>query len=134
MSATPDSLAMICCVRRAIFAALVVGSPSASSKPFVWRLWVPPSTAERAWVVTRTMLISGCCAVRVEPPVWVWNLSTFDRSSLAPKRSVMILAHIRRAARNFATSSKRLLCAFQKKLSRGAKSSTARPAFMAAST
>ena len=75
-------------------------------------------------VVTRTMLFSGCWAVSVEPPVWVWNRSTFERSSFAPKRSVMIRAHMRRAARNLATSSKRLLCAFQKKLSLGANSST----------
>ena len=42
------------------------------------------------------MLFSGCWAVRVEPPVWVWNRSRVDRSSLAPNRSVMIFAHIRR--------------------------------------
>ena len=46
----------------------------------------------------------------------------------------MIDAHRRRAARYFATSSKRLLCALKKKLSRGAKSSSARPAASAAST
>ena len=80
------------------------------------------------------MLISGCWAVSVEPPVWVWNRSSLERSSLAPKRSVMIRAHMRRAARNLATSSKRLLWAFQKNDSRGAKSSTPSPAAMAAST
>ena len=80
------------------------------------------------------MLFSGCWAVRVDPPVWVWNRSSVDFSSLAPNRSVMILAHIRRAARYLATSSKRLLWAFQKKLRRGAKSSTSRPAARAAST
>ena len=41
---------------------------------------------------------------------------------------------MRRAARNLATSSKKLLWAFQKKLSRGAKSSTSSPAAIAAST
>ena len=80
------------------------------------------------------MLFSGCWAVSVDPPVWVWNRSSFDRSSLAPNRSVMIFAHIRRAARNLATSSKRLLCAFQKNDSRGAKASTSSPAASAAST
>ena len=110
---------MICWVRRAILAACSVGSPSASSKPLVWRLWVPPSTAASAWRVTRTMLFSGCWAVSVDPPVWVWKRSSFDRSSLAPKRSVMIRAHIRRAARYLATSSKRLLWAFQKKRQAG---------------
>ncbi len=125
---------MTCWVRSAILAALVVGSPSASSKPLVWRLWVPPSTAASAWSVTRTMLFSGCWAVSVDPPVWVWKRSSLERSSVAPKRSVMIFAHIRRAARYFATSSKRLLCAFQKNDRRGAKASTSRPAASAAST
>ena len=87
-----------------------------------------------AWTVTRTMLFSGCWAVSVEPPVWVWNRSSNDFSFWAPNRSFMIFAHIRRAARYLATSSNRLLWAFQKKLSRGANSSTARPAARAAST
>ena len=43
-------------------------------------------------------------------------------------------AHMRRAARYLATSSKRLLCAFQKNDRRGAKASTSIPAAMAAST
>ena len=80
------------------------------------------------------MLFSGCWAVSVDPPVWVWKRSIFERSSLAPKRSVMMRAHMRRAARYLATSSKRLLCAFQKNDSRGAKSSTSMPAAIAAST
>ena len=80
------------------------------------------------------MLFSGCWAVSVDPPVCVWNRSIFDRSSFAPNRSVMIRAHIRRAARNFATSSKRLLCALKKNDSRGANSSTSSPAAIAAST
>ncbi len=66
---------MICWVRSAILAARSVGSPSASSKPLVCRLWVPPSAAARACTVTRTMLFSGCWAVSVEPPVWVWKRS-----------------------------------------------------------
>ena len=95
---------------------------------------MPPSTAASAWMVTRTMLFSGCCAVSVEPPVWVWNRSSFDASFLAPKRSVMMRCHMRRAARNLATSSKKLLWPFQKNDSRGANSSTSRPASMAACT
>jgi hypothetical protein len=87
-----------------------------------------------AWTVTRTMLFSGCWAVRVDPPVWVWKRSSVDFSSLAPNRSVISLAHMRREARYLATSSKRLLWAFQKKLSRGANASTSRPAARAAST
>ena len=80
------------------------------------------------------MLFSGCCAVSVEPPVCVWKRSILERSSLAPKRSVMMRAHMRRAALYFATSSNRLLWAFQKNDSRGAKASTSMPAAIAAST
>jgi hypothetical protein len=40
----------------------------------------------------------------------------------------MILAHMRRAARNFATSSRKLLCALKKNESCGANSSTGEPA------
>ncbi len=46
----------------------------------------------------------------------------------------MMRAHILRAARNFATSSNRLLCELKKKLSRGAKLSMASPASSAART
>ena len=80
------------------------------------------------------MLFSGCWAVSVDPPVWVWKRSRAERSSRAWKRSVMIRAHIRRDARYLATSSNRLLWAFQKKLRRGAKASTSSPAASAAST
>src|SRR5579885_3605032 len=62
----PDSWRTICCVRSASFAAFSVGNPSASSKPFVCRLCVPPSTALIACTVTRIRLASGCCAVSVE--------------------------------------------------------------------
>ena len=55
-------------------------------------------------------------------------------SSFAPNRSLMIRYHMRRAARNFATSSKKSLWPFQKKDSRGANSSTSRPASIAAWT
>jgi len=85
-------------------------------------------------MVTRAMLFSGCCAVSVEPPVWVWNRSSFDASIWAPNRSVMMRYHMRRAARNLATSSKTLLWAFQKNERRGANSSTSSPASMAACT
>ena len=46
----------------------------------------------------------------------------------APKRSRMIRAHSRRAARNLATSSKKLLWPLKKNDSRGANASTSRPA------
>jgi hypothetical protein len=95
---------------------------------------VPPSTADSASSVVRTMLFSGCCAVSVAPPVWVWNRSISDRSSVAPNRSRMIRAQSRRAARNFAISSKKCWWHAKKNESRGAKSSTARPASSAAWT
>ena len=46
---------------------------------------------------------------------------------VAPNRSRMMIAHIRRAARNLATSSKRLVWQAKKKLIRGAKSIDAKP-------
>ncbi|CAB4880619.1 unannotated protein [freshwater metagenome] len=98
---------MICWVRRAICAERCVGSASASSKPFVCNDWVPPITAAIDCTATRTMLFSGCWAVSVEPPVWVWNRSSFDDSFFAPKRSVMRRYQMRRDARNFAISSKK---------------------------
>ena len=56
------------------------------------------------------------------------------RDRVAPKRSRMIFAHIRRAARNLATSSRRLFWEAKKKDRREAKPSTSRPASMAACT
>ena len=121
-------------MRSAILAARSVGSASASSKPLVCSDWVPPQTAANPCSATRTMLFSGCWAVSVTPPVWVWNRSRQERSSLAPKRSRMISAHIRRAARNFATSWKTLLWPLKKNARRGAKRSISRPASSAACT
>jgi hypothetical protein len=106
----------------------------ASSNEFVCSDCVPPSTAARASNVVRTMLFSGCWAVSVAPPVCVWNRSIALRGSAESNRSDMIRAHIRRAARNFATSSKKFMWQAKKKDTRGAKSSTARPAWRAAST
>ena len=132
VSVTPASCASSCCVRSAIRAERSVGSASASSKPFVCRLWAPPATAESAWIATRTMLFSGCCAVSVEPPVCAWKRSASARGFVAPKRSRMIDAHSRRAARNFATSWKKWLCALKKNDRRAPKSSGERPASIAA--
>ena len=72
-----------------------------------------------AWSATRTMLFSGCWAMSVTPPVCVWKRSFIERSSWAPKRSRMICAHMRRAARNFATSWKTLLWPLKKNARRG---------------
>ena len=63
--------------------------------------WVPPRTAASACSATLTMLLSGCCAVSVLPAVWVWKRSCCARGFVAPKRSRMMRAQSRRAARNF---------------------------------
>jgi hypothetical protein len=79
------------------------------------------------------MFDSGCCAVSVEPPVCAWKRSASARGFVAPKRSRMTAAHSRRAARNFATSWKKWLCALKKNESRAPKSSGESPAATAAS-
>ena len=80
------------------------------------------------------MLFSACCAVSVEPPVWAWKRSIRLRSSRAPKRSRITSAQTVRAARNFATSWKKLLWALKKNESRRANASTSSPASTAAWT
>jgi hypothetical protein len=95
---------------------------------------VPPSTAASAWSVVRTTLLSMDCAVSDEPAVWVWKRHIIDLGFRAPKRSFMIRAHMRRAARNLATSSNSSDQAAKKKDRRGANSSTSRPRARAAST
>ena len=119
--ATPLSAAMICCVRSAIRADSSVGSASASSRPLQCSDWVPPSTAASACSATRTMLLSGCCAVSVLPAVWAWKRSCCARGFVAPNRSRISRAHRRRAARNFAISSRKLLWALKKNDSRCAE-------------
>ncbi len=76
----------------------------------------------------------GCCAVSVDPAVCVWNRSICAFGLRAPNRSRMMCAHIRRAARNLATSSKKSLCALKKKLNRCPNVSTSSPASRAAWT
>ena len=56
------------------------------------------------------------------------------RGSFAPKRSAMMRAHSRRAARNFAISSKKCMWQAKKNDRRGATSSTSSPASSAACT
>ncbi|MNY52604.1 hypothetical protein D3C86_1882890 [compost metagenome] len=125
---------MICWVRRAVRAEASVGRAIASSLELVCSDWVPPSTAASAEMAVRTMLLSGCWAVRLEPAVWVWKRSCQLLGSWALKRSRMILAHTRRAARNLATSSSRSVQAQKKNESCGAKRSTSRPRSSAACT
>ena len=132
VSSAPASAASSCCVRSASFAECSVGNASASSNAFVCSDCAPPHTAENAWIATRTTLLSGCCAVSVEPPVCAWKRSAIAFGFVAPKRSFMIRAQIRRAARNFATSWKKSLCALKKKESRSPNSSGDKPASTAA--
>ncbi len=64
----------------------------------------------------------------------MWKRSIHDFGFLAPKRSLMMRAHIRRAARNLATSSSSVVRDTKKKASRGANSSTSWPDSTAALT
>ena len=112
-SGTPVSSAMTCWVRRASFIASSDGIAYASSSPFVWSDCAPPSTAESAWKAVRTTLTMGCALVRVAAAVWQWNRRRIDSGLRAPNRSRMIRAQIRRAARNFAASSKKSACAMK---------------------
>ena len=111
---------MICCVRSATITASSVGSAYVSSMELVCSDCIPPRTAARACSVTRTILFCACCAVSDTPAVWVWNRSHQARGDFARNRSRMIRAHSRRAARNLAISSKKLLWQSKKKESRGA--------------
>ena len=80
------------------------------------------------------MFTSGCWAWRVTPPVWVWKRIICARSSVAPKRSFMIFAHIRRTALNLAISWKTLLWPLKKKASRWPNRFTSSPAAIPPST
>src|SRR5207253_2664506 len=124
-------------IRRAMVATMAAcseGSARVSSSELVCSDCTPPSTPASACTATRTMLLRGCCAVSEQPAVWAWVLRRSERGSRAPKRSRMRLAHSRRAARSFATSSRKSLWRLKKKDSRDAKSSTAMPRARAAST
>ena len=80
------------------------------------------------------MLTSGCWACRVTPPVWVWKRIICALSSVAPKRSFMTFAHIRRTARNLAISWKTLLWPLKKNARRWPKRLTSSPAAIPPST
>ena len=96
--------------------------------------WVPPSTPASASIAVRVMLLSGCWAVSDTPAVCTCVRISHDFGFRAPKVSRSSRAQIRRAARYFAISSKKSMCALKKKLRRGAKSSTSRPRSTACST
>src|ERR1051326_6586088 len=80
------------------------------------------------------MLFSGCCSVSEHPAVCTCVFMYHDFSDLAPYRSFIIRAQIRRAARSLHTSSKNSLCELKKKDSRGANVSTGIPRSRHAST
>ena len=80
------------------------------------------------------MLLSGCCAASVLPAVCTWKRSWSAFGSVTPKRSRMIRAHSRRAARNFPISSRKSLCALKKNDRRRPNEFTSRPASTAAWT
>ena len=65
------------------------------------------TATESACIAVRATLFSGSRAVKDEPAVWQWKRSRMLSCFFAPKRSFMMRAHRRRAARNFATSSKK---------------------------
>jgi hypothetical protein len=91
-----------------------VGSASTSSRRVRQRLG-PPSTPANASIVVRTTLFIGCCAVSDTPAVWVWNRSFIALGSDAPYRSRSSSAQILRAARSFAISSKKSMCALKER-------------------
>ena len=68
------------------------------------------------------------------PAVWVCVRSIIERGSVAPNRSRMIEAHIRRSARYLAISSKKSMWVLKIQLRRGAKLSTSTPRSSTAST
>ena len=60
-------------------------------------------------------IVVGFLAAREHPAVWVWKRISIDSRAVAPKRSFMIRAQMRRLARILAISSKKSICEFQKK-------------------
>ena len=85
-------------------------------------------------MATRARFSSGCWAVSDTPDVWTWVRSCHDRGSRAPTRSRISVAHIRRAARIFATSSNRSLWKLKKNEKRGRKRSGSTPRAVSSST
>ena len=116
VSVTPISCAMICWVRSAIFTALSLGSAIVSSIELVCSDCVPPSTAASASKAVRTMLFSGCLSHSEQPGGLGVEAHQPRLLLLAPKRSRMWRAQMRRAARSLAISSKKSRWLFQKKL------------------
>jgi hypothetical protein len=129
----PVSSARISWVLRAMRAEASLGSASASSNEFVWRLCVPPRTAARASTVVRTTLLYGSCSVSETPDVWqcVRNMS---EPGLLGSNCRITRAQSRRAARSLATSMKKFMPIAKKKERRPAKASMSRPRSVAIRT
>jgi hypothetical protein len=122
----PVSSASTSCVLRAMAAENSVGSAIASSKEFVCRLCVPPSTAAIASTVVRTMLLYGSCSVSETPEVWQC-VRSISEPGFFGSNCRMMRDQSSRAARSFATSMKKSMPIAKKKEMRPAKSSTSTP-------
>ena len=114
-------------VLRAIRAEKSVGRASASSRELVCSDWVWPMAAAMASTQVRTTLLKGSWAVRLQPEVWQWVRRAIDLGSWGSNRFISV-AHSSRAARSLAISMKKPMPTAKKNDSRGAKSSTSRPA------
>ena len=130
----PDSCCRNNWVLRAIRAEKSVGNASASSRAFVWRLWVWPWVAAIASMQVRITLLNTSCAVSDQPEVWLWVRRLSDFGFFGSNRSLTNFAHSNRAARILAISVKKFIPIAQKNDRRGAKASTSRPASRPACT
>ena len=104
-----------------------VGSAIASSSALVCSDWVWPWVAAIASMQVRCTLLNTSCAVSDQPEVWLCVRSESD-FGFCGSNWLTSRAHSARAARIFATSMKKFIPMAQKKLTRGANSSTVRPA------
>ena len=80
----------------------------------MWIDCAPPKTADKLSKVVLAILLSICCAVRVDPPVWTWNRHNWDFTLSILNLFLIILAQTILAALNFATSSKKSRWALKK--------------------
>ncbi len=112
---------------RAMRAEKSVGSAIASSSALVCSDWVWPWVAAIASMQVRWTLLNTSCAVSDQPEVWLWVRRDSD-FGFSGSNWLTSRAHSARAARIFATSMKKFIPIAQKKLTRGANSSTVRPA------
>ena len=114
-------------VLRAMRADMSVGNAMASSSELVCNDCVPPMVADKASIAVRATLFQGSWAVNDQPDVWVWVRSIWP-FALAPNSPLIRSAQSTRPARILAISFRWAMPLAQKKLRRGAKASTSRPA------